>query len=76
MFAGLDLLPERWDPIADYFPDEEVRDALARIRDQIAQGLRSSTSHQDFINHNCRAADYIKAGDWAQRPWSCHPHEE
>lgn len=57
MFAGLDLLPERWDPIADYFPDEEVRDALARIRDQIAQGLRSSTSHQDFINHNCRAAE-------------------
>jgi len=56
MFAGLDLLPERWDPIADYFPVEEVRGALSRIRDQIAQGLKASVTHQEFIDWNCRAA--------------------
>jgi tryptophan halogenase len=57
MFAGLDLLPERWDPIADYFPVEEVRDALSRIRGQIEQGLKSALSQQEYIDSNCCAAD-------------------
>jgi len=55
MFAGLGLLPERWDPIADYFPVEKVGQALASIRQQIAQGIQSSTSHAAFIDTYCRA---------------------
>jgi len=55
MFAGLDLLPERWDPLADYFPIEEVTGALSRIRDQIALGLKSSGSHEAFVERNFRA---------------------
>ncbi|TPG42839.1 tryptophan 7-halogenase [Sphingomonas koreensis] len=54
MFAGLDLLPDRWDPLADYFPPDEVANALAAMRDQIALGVDSAIPHGTFIAENCR----------------------
>ena len=55
MFAGLDLLPDRWDPIADYFSLDQVGEALSAVRKQIDEGLKSSQSHAAFIDRHCRA---------------------
>ena len=55
MFAGLDLLPDRWDPIADYFSLDQVGDALGTVRQQIDEGLKSSESHAAFIDRHCCA---------------------
>ena len=55
MFAGLDLLPERWDPLADFFSTEEVAQALATVRQQIDEGLKQSEPHAAFIARHCRA---------------------
>ncbi|MGN6376419.1 MAG: tryptophan halogenase family protein [Sphingomonas sp.] len=54
MFAGLDLLPDgRWDPLADDFSVDELTDAFARIRGQIADGLRAAVPHEQFIRQTC-----------------------
>lgn len=55
LFAGLGLLPQRWDPIADYFSIEEVDDALSRIREQISLGIKSAAPHSSYISLNCAA---------------------
>jgi len=55
MFAGLNLLPDRWDPLADYFPPEEVANALTAIREQIALGLESAVSLDAFVAENFRS---------------------
>ena len=55
LFAGLDLLPERWDPLADHFPIDELTGALGRIREQIALGMQHSMPHEAFIAANCAA---------------------
>jgi len=55
MFAGLNLLPDRWDPLADYFPPEEVANALTAIRAQIALGLNSAISVDTFVAENFRS---------------------
>lgn len=42
MFAGLELLPERWDPIADFFTAEQIESAFGRIREKIAEGIANA----------------------------------
>jgi len=49
MFAGLNLLPERWDPLADAFTDDQIGQALGRIRDKIGQGVAAAPGHRAFL---------------------------
>ena len=49
MFVGLGIRPERWDPLADYFTNAQIGEALERIRANIAEGLAGATSHRAFL---------------------------
>lgn len=49
MFAGLGLLPERWDPIADGFTTDQIAGAFDRIRARIREGLKTATSHRQHV---------------------------
>jgi tryptophan halogenase len=49
MFAGLDLLPDKWDPIADHFTDDQIGQALARIRAKIAETVAGAPGHRAFL---------------------------
>ena len=49
MFVGLGIRPERWDPLADFFTDSQISEALERIRANIAEGVRGATGHRAFL---------------------------
>lgn len=55
LYAGLDLLPDAYDPLADYFCEEELRGALARIRSSIDGAVAAAPFHAEFIADNCAA---------------------
>jgi tryptophan halogenase len=49
MFVGLGLTPERWDPLADFFTDSQIGEALERIRANIAGGVTGAIGHRAFL---------------------------
>ncbi len=55
MYAGFEVWPERYDPIADYFPTEELRRTLAGMRESILNAARSAPTHAEFIARHCAA---------------------
>jgi tryptophan halogenase len=50
MFAGLGILPARWDPLADFFTDDQIGGALGRMREKIAEVVASAPGHRAFLN--------------------------
>ena len=52
IYAGLGILPDRWDPMADYFPPAEIAAALARIRGEIDREVTRAVPHLDFLRAN------------------------
>lgn len=52
MFAGLDLLPEAYDPIADHFTGDQLEGAMRRMREAIAKAVALSTPHETFLADN------------------------
>ncbi|NKJ42085.1 tryptophan halogenase family protein [Novosphingobium sp. SG720] len=51
MYAGFDWLPATHDPMADHFTDEEIAQALRRMRETVASAAASARPHRDFIAH-------------------------
>ncbi|WP_298689991.1 tryptophan halogenase family protein [uncultured Sphingomonas sp.] len=49
MFAGLGLLPEKWDPVADFFTSDQIAGAFDRIREKIVDGVAGAMSHRDHV---------------------------
>jgi tryptophan halogenase len=49
MFIGLGLRPERWDPLADFFTNSQIGEALERIRTNIADGVKGAMGHRAFL---------------------------
>jgi tryptophan halogenase len=56
MFAGLDLLPDSYDPMADHFTDEQLDGAMARMREAIGKAMNLSEPHEAFIAAHCRGS--------------------
>jgi tryptophan halogenase len=56
MFAGLDILPEAYDPIADHFTGEQLDGAMRRMREAIAKTVALATPHEAFLVQNGVAA--------------------
>ncbi|WBO21277.1 tryptophan halogenase family protein [Sphingomonas abietis] len=56
LFAGLGLLPERWDPLADFFTPDQISGAFDRIREKIAEGVASASTHRDYAAAHFAAA--------------------
>ncbi|WP_240320888.1 tryptophan halogenase family protein [Sphingomonas crusticola] len=57
MYAGFGITPDRYDPLADFFSNEEVRDALWRMRETVNGLATAAPLHDQFIAANCAAAN-------------------
>jgi tryptophan halogenase len=57
MYAGFGIVPERYDPLANFFSADEVRDALRRMRDTVRHLADLAQPHEQFI------AEHVKAGE-------------
>jgi len=55
VFLGQDIMPRRYDPLADNFDAEQLKTQLQRIRSTVRQGADSMPTHTDFIRKYCAA---------------------
>lgn len=53
MYAGLDMLPAKHDPVADYFQTHELVSAFARMRTSIDASLQTAVPHERFVREHC-----------------------
>jgi tryptophan halogenase len=49
MLLGQEVVPRRWDPLADALPETEVRETLARMAPFIRRAAESMPAHQDYL---------------------------
>jgi tryptophan halogenase len=49
LYAGLGLMPDRYDPLADYFTPEQLDGALSRMRRAIDKAVQLAPSHEQYI---------------------------
>ncbi|MHA6718719.1 tryptophan halogenase family protein [Sphingomonas sp. RS6] len=49
MYAGFDLMPDRYDPLADHFTDDELAGAFGRMREAIARASALAVPHHQFL---------------------------
>lgn len=49
LYAGLDMMPERHDPMADHFSEEDLLGAFARMREAIDRTVSAAAPHQAFL---------------------------
>jgi tryptophan halogenase len=54
VFIGQDILPRRYDPLADVLPIDSVRSQLQRLRALMRQTAEAMPTHADFIAEHCR----------------------
>ena len=54
---GQNIMPQRWDPMADTLEAEVMAGKLARMRDVIGRAVADMPSHADFIARHCRAPE-------------------
>ena len=55
VFAGQNILPQRYDPLVDHRDINQVRQQLAGIRQVISAAADSLPTHREFIARNCLA---------------------
>jgi tryptophan 7-halogenase len=55
MYAGFDMLPDRYDRRADFYTLGELKAGFARMRVDIEKRVSTAMSHTDFIAQHCAA---------------------
>lgn len=55
MYAGFDIMPAAYDPMANYFTDSQLESAMRRMREAIAKALALSTPHEAYLAKHCPA---------------------
>jgi tryptophan 7-halogenase len=53
IYTGFDILPDRYDPLADHFEAAELRRILTGMRHSIEQTARAAPTHAEFIARYC-----------------------
>jgi tryptophan 7-halogenase len=53
MYAGFGLLPDAYDPMTDFFTNDELNDAFTKMRASIAEAARSGAPHAEYIAQHC-----------------------
>lgn len=56
MFAGFGILPQRHDPLADQFSNEELAGSFEQMRAAIARAVGQAGTHAEFIAETCAAS--------------------
>ena len=60
VYAGQDILPQGYDPLADGMPANLMVEKLADLRGRIATAVDAMPSHADFIRDFCRVPERRK----------------
>jgi len=55
MYVGLGLIPEQYDPMADFFSADDLDSAFAKMREAVAKAKALAMPHERFIAENCRS---------------------
>ena len=55
MFAGFDIWPSRYDPLADQFSVEELGGTFEQMRAAVARAVSLAGTHEQFIAETCAA---------------------
>ncbi|GFE73870.1 tryptophan halogenase family protein [Novosphingobium sp. TCA1] len=55
MFAGFEIWPSRYDPLADQFTTEELGDTFEQMRAAVARAVSLAGTHEQFIAETCAA---------------------
>ena len=55
LYTGFNYLPDDYDPLADYFNVDELRQTLAGMRRNIAATASLTPTHSEFIARHCAA---------------------
>lgn len=56
IMLGQGVEPQRWDPLADIMPIEELQQRAEGLRSRLHEAVARMPSHQQFIESNCKAA--------------------
>ncbi len=56
VLTGQGLVPDRYDPLADVMPFDDLKNRLAQMRGMIRQAAEAAPNHREFIARNCAAA--------------------
>jgi len=55
LYVGLDVIPEHYDPLGDFFSEDDLDTAFAKMREAIARAKALAMPHEEFIAAHCRA---------------------
>ncbi|WP_334181254.1 tryptophan halogenase family protein [Novosphingobium sp.] len=55
MFAGFEIWPSRYDPLADQFTSEELGGTFEQMRAAVARAVSLAGTHEHFIAETCAA---------------------
>jgi tryptophan 7-halogenase len=56
VMLGQGVQPQRWDPLADIMPIDELRQRAEMLRSKLYEAVARMPTHQQFIDGNCKAA--------------------
>ena len=56
LYAGFNYLPQNYDPLADCFSENDLREQLRQMRENIARTVEQTPTHAEFIARHCAAA--------------------
>lgn len=55
VLIGQRIVPQSYHPIVDQMPDEELKAFLQAMENEVSQKVSRMPSHQEFIDHYCKA---------------------
>ena len=55
LYVGLGIIPEHYDPLGDFFSEDDLDSAFAKMRGAIARAKALAMPHEEFIAAHCRA---------------------
>ena len=56
VIVGQGIIPKEYHPIVDMMSDDELKDFLDTIRNQIRHQVAKLPKHEDFVEHYCKAS--------------------
>jgi len=55
VMIGQGIVPDKYHPLADMLPQDEVDERLAHVKDIIQRSVDRMPSHEEFIEKNCKS---------------------
>ncbi len=59
VMVGQGVLPQSYHPIANQLSDDDLKNFLLGLRNTISRTLEQMPSHQEYLNHYCKAGEWV-----------------